>query len=72
MARKLTGATILAYGEEVARLGVTEERAGEMASEVDALNQAALDAAAHLDLNDEPGQFPLVLIRNRQARGKTR
>ena len=72
MSRKLTGATILAYGEEVARLGVTEEHAGEIASEVDALNEAAHDAALHLDFNDEPGQFPLALTRNRDARGKTR
>lgn len=72
MPRKLSAATIRAYGEEVARLGVTAERAAEIASEVDALNQAALAAAARLDFNDEPGQFPLALMRNRQSRGKSR
>lgn len=72
MPRKLTATTTRNYGEEVARLDITEERAGEIASEVDALNQAALDAATHLDLNDEPGQFPLALVRNRDVRGKIR
>ena len=72
MSEKLTALTTRKYGEEVARLGITEERASEIASEVDALNEAALAAAARLDLNDEPGQFPLALIRNRDPRGKTR
>ena len=69
---KLTTLTTRRYGEEVARLGITEERASAIASEVDALNEAALAAAARLELNDEPGQFPLALARNAHARGKTR
>lgn len=69
---KLTSLTTRRYGEEVARLGITEERASEIASEVDALNEAALAAAARLELNDEPGQFPLTLVGNRDPRGKNR
>ena len=72
MSGKLTAVTIRNYGAEVARLAVTDQRAGEMASEVDALNEAALAAATRLDFNDEPGQFPLALSRNRDSRGKAR
>lgn len=72
MSRKLTALTIRKYGAEVTRLEVTSERAEELASEVNALNEAALAAAARLDFNDEPGQFPLALMRNRQSRGKSR
>ena len=72
MPRKLAPATIRDYGAEVANVGVPDARAAEIAPEVEALNSAVLDAAAHLDLNDEPGQFALALIRNRQPRRKTR
>ena len=72
MREKLTPNTIRDYSREVANVGVPDERAAEIAPEVEALNNAVLDAATHLDLNDEPGQFPLVLVRNRQPRGKTR
>lgn len=71
MSCKLTALTIRKYGEEVTRLELTAERAEELAAEVNALNEAALAAAACLDFNDEPGQFPLALMRNRQSRGKT-
>lgn len=72
MREKLTTNTIRGYGREVANLGVPAERAAEIAPEVEALNNTVLDTAAHLDLNDEPGQFALALVRNRQPRRKTR
>ena len=72
MSGKITPPTIRKYGEEVALLDVTAERADELVSEVSALNEAALAAAARLDFNDEPGQFPLALMRNRLSRGRAR
>ena len=72
MSGKLTAVTTRNYGREVARLGVTKERAGEIAAEVNILNDAVLAAAARLDFNDEPGQYPLTLGKNRDSRGKTR
>jgi len=72
MREKLTPNTIRGYAREVANVSVPEERAAEIAPEVEALNTAVLDTAARLDLNDEPGQFPLALARNRYLRGKTR
>jgi hypothetical protein len=72
MARKIAPATIRDYGLEVANLDVPEERSAEIAPEVDALNSTVRDAAALLDLNDEPSQFALALVRNRQPRGKKR
>jgi hypothetical protein len=72
MARRLAPATIRSYGADVARLDVTEDRAAEIAPEVAGLNNAALAAAAQLELNDEPAQFVLALSRNRQPRGKAR
>jgi hypothetical protein len=72
MPRNLTPTTIRNYGAEVANVGVPDGRAAEIAPEVEALNNAVLEAATRLDLNDEPGQFALALVRNRQPRGKTR
>ena len=72
MRDRLTPNTIQNYGREVAKLAVADERAAEIAPEVEALNNAVLDTAVSLDLNDEPAQFALALVRNRQPRGKTR
>jgi hypothetical protein len=72
MPRKLMPGTIQAYGEQVANLGVPVERAAEIAVEVAGLNRAVLEAAVHLDLNDEPAQFALALVRNRAPRGNER
>ena len=72
MPEKPVFSTIRDYGLEVAKLDLSDKRAAEIALEVGALNRATLEAAAHLDLNDEPGQFALALVRNRQPRGKTK
>ena len=69
MARKIAPSTIHDYGLEVANLSVPDERAAEIAPEVEALNRTALGAAAALDLNDEPAQFTPALIRNRRQGG---
>jgi hypothetical protein len=72
MPEKPVFSTIRDYGLEVAKLDLSDKRAAEVALEVGALNRATLEAATHLDLNDEPGQFALALVRNRQPRGKTK
>jgi len=72
MREKVTPGTVRDYGREVAGLDVSDTRAAEIAPEVEGLNGAALEAAARLDLNDEPGQFPLALARNRRPHGKAR
>lgn len=72
MPEKPASSTIRDYGLEIANLDLSDKRAAEIAPEVAALNRAALDAALRLDLNDEPGQFTLALVRNRYLRGKKR
>ena len=72
MSRKIAPATIRDYGLDVANIEVPEKRSAELAHEVEALNSTVREAAALLDLNDEPAQFALALVRNRQLRGKKR
>lgn len=57
----VTGAFIQQQGEELRRLRLTPERAGELAEEVARLNDAVIDAARRLDFNDDPGRFTALL-----------
>jgi hypothetical protein len=67
---KPTAAFIRDHGRALARLEISERRAGELAAEVERLNCAVLDAAARLEFNDEPARFAAVLRAYRQVEKK--
>ena len=67
---KLTSQLIRDHGRQIARLDIAEQRAGELATEVDRLNSAVLAGATRLDFNDEPARFSALLLAHRQAKIK--
>lgn len=67
---KPTAQLIRDHGRQLVRLDISEPRAGELAAEVERLNNAVLDAAARLDFNDEPSRFTALLLACRQAKTK--
>lgn len=67
---KLTAQLVRDHGRQLVRLDISEQRAGELAAEVERLNNAVLDAAARLDFNDEPSRFTALLLAHRETRTK--
>lgn len=67
MNEKPTSQLIRNHGRQLARLEISEQRAGELAAEVERLNTAVLDAAARLDFNDEPSRFTARLHSYREV-----
>ena len=67
---KLTAQLIRDHGLQLVRLDIPEPRAAELAAEVERLNNAVLDAAARLDVNDEPSRFTALLLAYREKRRK--
>ena len=61
MSDKITAALIRAHGAALRRIELDEQRAAEVAAEVERLNNAVLDAARRIDFNDEPARFPAYL-----------
>jgi len=70
MKDKPTAQLIRDHGRQLVRLDISEQRAGELAAEVERLNNAVLDAAVRLDFNDEPARFTALLLAYRQANAK--
>lgn len=70
MKDKPTPQLIRDHGRQIARLDIAEQRAGELAAEVDRLNGAVLEGAVRLDFNDEPARFSARLLAHRQAKTK--
>ncbi|MBI4206624.1 MAG: hypothetical protein HY527_16505 [Betaproteobacteria bacterium] len=70
MSDKPTSQLIRDHGRQIARLDIAEQRAGELATEVDRLNSAVLEGASRLDFNDEPARFSALLLAYRQAKIK--
>ncbi|MBI4194425.1 MAG: hypothetical protein HY526_05035 [Betaproteobacteria bacterium] len=58
------------HGRQLARLDVAGHRAGELAAEVDRLNNAVLDGATRLDFNDEPARFTETLLALRETKSR--
>lgn len=71
MSEKVTADLIRAQGRQLRSLEVDAARAGELAVEVERLSHAVLDAATHLDFNDEPGRF-LAQLHAARATGSKR
>lgn len=67
---KVTAQLIRDHGRQLARLDIAEQRAAELATEVDRLNRAVLEGATRLDFNDEPARFTALLLHYRQAKVK--
>lgn len=67
---KPTGELIRDHGRQLARLEISEQRAGELAGELERLNNAVLEAATRLDFNDEPARFVALLLAHRQGKTK--
>jgi hypothetical protein len=70
MSAKVTAELIREYGRALRRLEITEERAGELAAEVERLNSAVIDAAGRLDFNDDPCRFAALLAAAAQEERK--
>ena len=70
MKDKPTAQLIRDHGRQLVRLDISEQRAGELAAEVERLNNAVLDAAVRLDFNDEPARFTALLLAYRQVNAK--
>lgn len=63
-----TAQLIRDHGRRIARLDIDEQRAAELAVEVDRLNGAVMQAAARLDFNDEPARFIDLLLAYRETK----
>ena len=51
-------------------IALEPDRAGEIASEVDALNHAVLSASAALEFDDSPAEFATALAGSRKQHGR--
>jgi hypothetical protein len=79
MSDKITAELIRQYGKALRRMDLSEQRAAEVAIEVERHNKAIMDAAHILDFNDEPSRFFSVLSELKEpaparkaAKGKAR
>lgn len=63
MKRKVTPELIQASALQLRVMRVSKSRAQALAPEIERLNNAALNAAAHSDFNDEPSSFALTLAQ---------
>ena len=63
---KIKGKLIREEAEQKHGIKLTEERAEELAQEVDRLNAATTEAAKSIDLNDDPTVFTAVLRKLRR------
>ena len=61
MTERVSPELIRRQAEELHRFSVPEDRAAELAGEVEALNSAVFEAALDLDFDDEPAAFPRLL-----------
>lgn len=60
---KVTEKLIQASARQLRRMSVSPARAGELARDVERLNNVALAAAEESDFNDEPARFTEMLLR---------
>ena len=67
MAKPVSPELILRQSEELQRLRVSQDRASELAGEVERLNSTVCEAALELEFDDEPAAFPRLL---RMARSR--
>ncbi len=63
MKRKVTPELIQASALQLRVMRVSKSRAQALAPEIERLNNAALNAAAHSDFNAEPSSFALTLAQ---------
>lgn len=64
MKRKtITGQLLLSQAGQLHGMPLSEARAGELALEVQKLNDAVRDAEHRLDFNDDPARFAATLVR---------
>ena len=61
MGDKVSPELILRQGKELQSIEISDERAGQLAGEVETINSAAREAADELDFDDEPAGFFRVL-----------
>lgn len=63
MAIKVTGELIRLSARQLRHMDLDEDRAEELARDVERLNNIALAAAADGDFNDEPARFSAMLLQ---------
>ena len=63
---KIEGKLIQQEAEQKHGIKLSEQRAAELAEEVDRLNSATAEAAKAIDLNDDPTVFTATLRRLRR------
>ena len=71
MALKITGELIREYGKVLRNIDLTEQRAAELALEVERHNSAILNAGNMLQFNDEPAKFLSALVELQGAAPRT-
>jgi len=66
MTAKITAELIREHGRALGQIDIDVQRAGELADEVERLNDAVMNAARRLDFNDDPGRFAALLASGAQ------
>ena len=63
MSAKITPGLIREHGAQLRRIALDEQRAAELAEEIERLNDAVLNAAEkRLEFNDDPNRFAALLV----------